>query len=101
MYIQIINQTLSKHNQAIVQVTDLKQTSNVVINKIQQMGWDKMDCKTSQVRDELITTKYRGVDGKSIPNGRKQYKSRAKQTGTLNMKVNAVVSKINPLVVVD
>lgn len=101
MYIQIINQTLSKHNQAIVQVTDLKQTSNVVINKIQQMGWDKMDCKTSQVRDELITTKYRGVDGKSIPNGRKQYKSRAKQTGTLNMRVNVKIKRDEALVIVE
>ena len=101
MYIQIINQVKTKHNQTIVEVIDLKQTSSIVINKIQQMGWNKSECKTSQVRDELILTRYRGVDGKSIPNGKKQYKSRAKQTGTLNMKVNTKVKRDEALVIIE
>lgn len=84
MYIQITNKSLVKHNITMVEVSDLKQMVSTVNNKIRLMGWNQDDCIKTQVSDLIMTAKYRGVDGKSIAPGKKQYKSRAKASGTLN-----------------
>lgn len=81
MLVQITNTTKTTHNQ--VQAT--KQTIGSTVRK---MGWKLADCKVAELRDELVNTVYRGADGKNIPAGRRQYKARAKKTGTLNKKAN-------------
>lgn len=93
MYLQITNTTLEKHNQSIVQVGDTKTIASVIISKCKSLGWNVKQCITNQVRDELVNTVYRGVDGKSIPNGRKQYRARALKTGTIN-KTNTLTMKV-------
>ena len=91
MYIQIVNKSLSKFNTVMVEVSDVKSIVSAVNNKIDSMGWNKADCTKSEVSKLIMEAKYRGVDGKSIAPGKKQYKSRAKASGSLN-KVKVVVS---------
>jgi len=88
MYIQITNKTLQKHNQ----IQSKKETIGSAVRKA---GWKLVDCKFTEIRDELVDTVYRGADGKSVPAGTRQYKSRAKSAGTLNkpigVKMNTAV----------
>lgn len=79
MYIQISNSKLTSNNQIQATKENIGQT-------VRKAGWNLKDCTFQQIRDELVETKYRGVDGKSIPPGKKQYRSRAKSSGTLNCK---------------
>jgi len=80
MYIQITNSTLPKNNQ-------IQATKETIGQMVRKAGWKLADCKFSEIRTELVETKYRGADGKSIPSGTRQYKSRAKASGTLNKKL--------------
>ena len=79
MYIQITNTTLAKNNQ-------IQSTKETIGQSVRKAGWKLIDCKFSEIRAELVDTKYRGADGKSVPAGTRQYKSRAKSVGTLNKK---------------
>lgn len=81
MYIQITNTTLSKFNQ-------IRVDNGKISAALKQQGWDKADCKFASINDDLVDKKYRGTDGKNVPNGRKQYKARAVSKGTHNMKSN-------------
>ena len=67
MYLQIINHTLAKNNQ-------IQATTETIGQTVRKAGWNLKDCTFQQIRDELIETKYRGVDGKSIAPGKKQYR---------------------------
>ena len=82
MIVQIQNTTLPKFNQ-------VQATSNTMLGVIKRNGWVLSDCKITELRDELVNTVYRGVDGKSIPPGKKQYRTRAKNAGSLNTKTSA------------
>jgi len=62
-------------------------------------GWDIKNCTVTEIRPELVDTTYRGADGKNIPAGKKQYKTRAKSKNNLNMKVNVRVVKPEAAVV--
>ena len=94
MYLKIINKNLSQFNQSIFKVTDNKTISQKVHSQLNMLGWAKADCQIQQVRDELITTKYRGVDGKTIPPGMRQYKTRAKSYNNLNKKQVPVIKVV-------
>lgn len=83
MYLQVINKGKTKHN-------TIQSTDATLISDIKRQGWNVSDCKVSEIRAELIDTKYRGTDGKNVPPGRKQYKTRAAKTNTLNRKTQHV-----------
>ncbi len=90
MYLQVTNKGKAKHN-------TIQSTNETLFSDIRRQGWNVSDCSVSEIRAELVDTKYRGTDGKNIPAGRKQYKSRAGSTNTLNRKtqhvnVSAIVS---------
>ena len=89
MYLQITNTTKSKYNSIRIESTS-KTIGTNVIQSIKKQGWNVSDCTVSEVRDELVNTVYRGVDGKSIPPGKRQYKSRAVSRGTLNKKPSQI-----------
>ena len=95
MYLQVVNKGKAKHN--IIQ-----STKDTLFGDIKKQGWDVKDCTVTEIRSELIETKYRGADGKNIPAGQKQYKTRAARRGNLN-KVNAHVNvdKIVPAAAVS
>ena len=93
MYIQIVNTKLPKFN-------TVQATPATIISQLNKLGWNKADCKFKQIRNELVDIVYRGVDGKNIPNGRKQYLGRARSNKTHNMKVN-YVSKTQALAMVE
>ena len=87
MYLQVINSTQAKFN-------TIRSTKETLMQDIKRQGWNVKDCSVSEIRSELVDTKYRGADGKNIPAGQKQYKTRAARRGNLN-KVNAhVVQKV-------
>jgi len=87
MYLQVINSTQSKFN-------TIRSTKETLMQDIKRQGWNVQDCSVSEIRSELVDTKYRGADGKNIPAGQKQYKTRAARRGNLN-KVNAhVIQKV-------
>lgn len=90
MYLQVTNKGKAKHN-------TIQSTKATLFSDIKRQGWSLTDCSVSEIRPELVDTKYRGADGKNVPNGRKQYKARAAKTNTLNRKtqhvnVSAIVS---------
>lgn len=86
MYLQVKNNTKTSFNQ-------FQSTKATLLSDIKKQGWSLTDCSVSEIRSELVDTKYRGADGKNIPSGKKQYKTRAKQKGNLNLKVNAITAK--------
>jgi hypothetical protein len=59
MYVQIINKKLTKNNKSLCALSHLN-------SKLMKLGWKKADCEFKQVRDELVETKYKGADGKTI-----------------------------------
>lgn len=87
MYIQIVNTTLTKYNIIRTEVTKSNAVRNIS-SITKAMQWKLSDCTTKQLRDDLVNKIYRGVDGKNIPAGTRQYKSRARVNGTLNVKKN-------------
>ena len=87
MYLQVKNSVQAKFN-------TIRSTKETLMQDIKRQGWNIQDCSVSEIRAELVDTKYRGADGKNIPAGKKQYKTRATRRGNLN-KVNAhVVQKV-------
>lgn len=91
MYLQVKNSVQAKFN-------TIRSTKETLIQDIKRQGWNIQDCSVSEIRDELVDTKYRGADGKNIPAGQKQYKTRAASRGNLN-KTNAhVVQKAEAVV---
>jgi hypothetical protein len=86
MYLQVQNTAKQTHN-------TIRSTKDTLIKDIKKQGWNIQDCSVKEIRSELVDTKYRGADGKNIPSGQKQYKTRAKSRGNLNMKVNVIVTK--------
>ena len=70
MYIQVKNTTKKRNNQFRVQ------TIPSGIKEIKSRGWNINDCKFEQLRDELVTTKYKELDGRMNTRG-KQFAQRA------------------------
>lgn len=83
MYLQITNKTLSAKNQIQLFTPEQDIAVNVAI-KVKQVGWKLSDVIIKQLRDELVTTRYRGVDGRNTPLSKREYKTRAKSNGTCN-----------------
>ena len=92
MYLQVTNTTAKTHN-------TIRSTKETLFKDVKQQGWEIKDCTVKEIRSELIETKYRGADGKTIPSGQKQYKTRAKSKNNLNMKVNVRIVKPEAAVV--
>ena len=70
MYIQVKNTTKKRNNQFRVQ------TMPAGIKEIKSRGWNIADCKFEQLRDELVTNKYKDLDGRMNTRG-KQFAQRA------------------------
>ncbi len=64
MYIQVQNTTKKRNNQFRVQ------TMPAGIKEIKSRGWNVNDCKFEQLRDELVTTKYKELDGRMNTRGK-------------------------------
>jgi hypothetical protein len=79
MYLQVQNTVKSSHN-------IIRSSKETLVKDIKRQGWNIQDCTVKEIRPELVDAKYRGADGKNIPSGQKQYKTRAKSRGNLNMK---------------
>lgn len=76
MYIQVINPNQTKHNQ-------FRTTQEQIVSECKKRGWKTSECQFKQIREELVDTKYRGIDGKT-KNPTRQYKIRDKSTSNLN-----------------
>lgn len=85
MIIQITNTTRTKFNQCTIEVDDEKQIAKAVSAKKVAMGWVGEACTTKQLRDELVKTKYRGADGKSIGFGKTQTRQRVKSARSVTI----------------
>lgn len=94
MYLQVKNTTKDKHNQILTTELDL-------VKDVKKQGWRILDCKVTQMQDALIETKYRGADGKNIPAGQKQYKSRAKSRNNLNTNLGVKLKREEALILVN
>lgn len=86
MYLQVQNTTKTSFNQIRTDKANL-------VKDIKRQGWDIKDCNVSEIPSALVDTVYRGADGKNIPAGKKQYKTRAKSHNNLNIK-NAITAAI-------
>jgi hypothetical protein len=83
MYFQITNTTFKAKNQVQLFTPEQDRIQNIAI-KVKQMGWKLSEVIVTQLRDELVTKRYRGIDGKNTIPARKEYKTRAKSNGTMN-----------------
>lgn len=70
MFYQVQNQKLKRNNQFRVQ------TMSAGLKEIKSRGWIVNDCKFEQLRDELVTNKYKELDGRMNTRG-KQFAQRA------------------------
>ncbi len=70
MYIQVKNTTKKRNNQFRVQ------TMSAGLKEIKSRGWIVNDCKFEQLRDELVTNKYKELDGRTNVRG-KQFLQRS------------------------
>ena len=70
MFYQIKNTTKKRNNQFRVQ------TMSAGLKEIKSTGWIVDDCKFEQLGDELVTTKYKELDGRMNVRG-KQFAMRA------------------------
>ena len=70
MFIQVVNQKLKRNNQFRVQ------TVPAGIKEAKSRNWNIADCKFEQIRDELVTNKYKELDGRVNKRG-KQFAMRA------------------------
>jgi len=70
MYIQVKNTTKKRNNQFRVQ------TMSAGFKEIHSRGWIVNDCTFNQLRDELVTNKYKELDGRMNVRG-KQFAMRA------------------------
>lgn len=92
MYLQVQNNLKTSFNQIRTDKANL-------VKDVKRQGWNIKDCKISEIPAALVDTVYRGADGKNIPAGTKQYKTRAKSRNNLNM--TKVVPKLKEPVVVS
>lgn len=92
MYLQVTNTTAKTHN-------TIRSTKETLFADVKKQGWKVQDCTVKEIRSELVDAKYSGADGKNIPPGKKQYKTRAKNKNNLNMKVNVKIVKQEAAVV--
>lgn len=58
MFVQVTNPRLKRNN-------TFRATLKTMIPKMRERGWTPSDCKVVELRDELVTTKYKGADGKT------------------------------------
>ena len=70
MFYQVQNQKLKRNNQFRVK------TVPAGLKEIKSRGWNVADCKFEQLRDELVTNKYKELDGRMNTRG-KQFAQRA------------------------
>ena len=70
MYIQVQNTTKKRNNQFRVQ------TMSAGFKEARSRGWVVDDCTFNQLRDELVTNKYKELDGRMNKRG-KQFAQRA------------------------
>ena len=70
MYIQVKNTTKKRNNQFRVQ------TMSAGFKEARSRGWVVDDCTFNQLRDELVTNKYKELDGRMNKRG-KQFAQRA------------------------
>jgi|TARA_B100000768_G_C11221447_1_gene350744 hypothetical protein len=70
MFYQVQNQKLKRNNQFRVQ------TVPAGLKEIKAKGWNIADCKFEHLRDELVTNKYKELDGRMNKRG-KQFAMRA------------------------
>tara|TARA_B110000908_G_scaffold42143_1_gene51218 strand:- start:238 stop:456 length:219 start_codon:yes stop_codon:yes gene_type:complete len=70
MYFQIKNTSKKRNNLERVA------SKGAVIKAIKERGWNLSDCTISQLADELVTNKYKELDGRMNTKG-KQFAQRA------------------------
>ena len=70
MYFQITNTSKKRNNLARVA------SKGAVIKEIKGRGWKLSDCIIKQLADELVTNKYKELDGRMNTRG-KQFAQRA------------------------
>lgn len=70
MYIQVKNTTKKRNNQFRVQ------TIPAGLKEIKSRGWNVADCKFTELAKELVTNKYKELDGRMNVRG-KQFAMRA------------------------
>tara|TARA_R110001592_G_scaffold60000_1_gene182421 strand:+ start:171 stop:389 length:219 start_codon:yes stop_codon:yes gene_type:complete len=70
MFYQVQNQKLKRNNQFRAQ------TISAGLKEIKAKKWNVADCKFEQLRDELVTNKYKELDGRMNKRG-KQFAMRA------------------------
>ena len=58
MFVQVENLKLSNYNL-------LRSTEKNVIKDIRERGWKIMDCKITELKDDLVKAVYRSPDGKN------------------------------------
>ena len=92
MYLQVKNTTKTSFNQ-------IRSTKDTLIKDVKRQGWNIQDCKVSEIPAALVDNVYRGADGKNIPSGSKQYKTRAKSKNNLN--ISNKVKKTEALAVAE
>ena len=82
MYLQIQNTTKKSFN-------IIRSTKQTLTKDIKQQGWKAQDCKIIEIPEALITTVFRGADGKNYRSS-KEYLVRAKSKGKTNTLNNLV-----------
>ena len=70
MFYQVQNQKLKRNNQFRTQ------SIPAGLKEIKAKGWNVADCKFEQLRDELVTNKYKELDGRMNKRG-KQFAMRS------------------------
>ena len=70
MYIQVKNTTKKRNNQFRVQ------TMSAGFKEVKSRGWIVNNCTFNQLRDELVTNKYKELDGRMNTKG-KQFLQRS------------------------
>jgi hypothetical protein len=58
MILQVINTTADKSNQ-------IRTTTETLFKDVKERGWDIKKCKVIELKEALVNTVYRGVDGKN------------------------------------
>jgi hypothetical protein len=58
MTLQVINSTVDKFNQ-------IRTTTETLFIDVKKQGWNIKDCKVIELKEALVNTLYRSVDGKN------------------------------------
>jgi hypothetical protein len=93
MYLQVQNTSKTSSNQIRTDEANL-------VKDIKRQGWNIQDCSVSEIPAALVDTVYRGADGKNIPAGTKQYKTRAKSKSQNNLNVKNAITVVKAPAVV-